>query len=254
MTSRIWLINLALAAAVFFFGIKTYRVWFEPEKPMTKPKSAQRSSQPEIRLLPKTVPPQTFYQIVAEKTIFSPDRKEQEKKAETAASKAPAKFNLFGIMISDMYKTALIGDAAKPGTKSRWVKEGDPLDDLKVYAIQNDRIILGNADNRQEVLLYDTAKVVRREQVQKDAEPIVIAGSESQNKQMPPAAKEEKQPVNPLTAPTPVQSEKKPESPPPDRKPVVPQPIQQPASAKTQAKPGQDDMNNPLFNFFRGMK
>jgi hypothetical protein len=258
MTSRTWLINFVLAAAVIFFGIKTYRVWFEPEKPITKPKSAGMSLQPEIRLLPKTVPPQTAYQIVAEKTIFSPDRKEQMKKAETAAAKAPSKFNLFGIMISDGYRVAFISDATKPGSKVRRVKEGDPLDDLKVSAIQNDRIILADADNRQEVLLYDTAKVVRREQVQKDAEPIIITGSESQNKQMPLAAKEEKStvnpPANPLVAATPVPTEKKPESPPPDKKPAVSQPTHQPAPVKMQTKPTQDDMNNSLLNLFRGMK
>jgi len=257
MRSGIWFINVVLAAGVIFFGIKTYQVWFAPEKPITNPKSAQSSSaQPEKRILPKTVPPQTSYQIVAEKTIFSPDRKETVKNAETVqTAKAPAKFNLSGIMISGGYKFAFITDAAKPGTKPRRVKEGDSLDDLKVSAIQNDRIILANADNqRQELLLYDTAKVVRREQVPKDAEPIIIAGSESQSRQSPLASKEEKTPVNPLTAQPPISAEKKPESPPPDRKPVVSQAIHQPAPAKTQTKPVHDDMNNPILNLFRGMK
>ncbi len=261
MRSGIWFINVVLAASVIFFGIKTYQVWFDPEKPITNPKSATTSSaQPEKRILPKTVPPQTSYQIVAEKTIFSPDRKETVKNAETVqTAKAPAKFNLSGIMISGGYKFALITDAAKPGTKPRRVKEGDSLDDLKISVIQNDRIILSNAENqRQELLLYDTAKVVRREQVHKDAEPIIIAGSDSQNKQAPLASKEEKPavnpPANPLVAPPPVSAEKKPESPPPDRKPVVSQPIHQPAPAKTQAKPVQDDMNNPILNLFRGIK
>ncbi|OQX25159.1 MAG: hypothetical protein BWK80_17090 [Desulfobacteraceae bacterium IS3] len=256
MRSGIWFINVVLAAGVIFFGIKTYQVWFAPEKPITNPKSAQSSSaQPEKRILPKTVPPQTSYQIVAEKTIFSPDRKETVKNAETVqTAKAPAKFNLSGIMISGGYKFAFITDAAKPGTKPRRVKEGDSLDDLKVSAIQKDRIILIGADSRQEILLYDEAKIVRREQVQKDAEPIIIAGSESQSKQTPLASKEEKPAVNPLTAPPPISAEKKPESPPPDRKPVVSQAIHQPAPAKTQTKPVHDDMNNPILNLFRGMK
>lgn len=256
MQSRIWLINIVLLILVLVFGIRIFEVWFKPDKQKIAPKSSQVSSaQPEVKLMPKTAPPQASYQIIAEKTIFSPDRAEQTKKAEAASSapKTPAKFNVWGVMIlSDSDKRALISDVA-PNPKKRWVKEGDTLDDRKVLSVQKDRVVLAGKDDKQEIMMYDSAKVVRRDQIKKDQEPTVIAGlGDNQGQQ---ALKGEKPLEIPVAA-----AEKKPEIQTPDKKTPDPQPQQarekskQPDPPKPQPMPPAVDSANPFLNLFKGIK
>ncbi len=257
MQSKIWFINIILAVLIVIFGIKVYEVWFAPEKRSVRLKNAQTSSaQPVVRYMPKTVLPQASYQIIAEKTIFSPERAEQSKKETDASSpqKAAAKYNLWGVMmLSDTDKRALISEVAA-NSKKRWVKEGDALDDRKVSSVQKDRIVLSGKEDQQEILLYDRAKLVRRELLKKDQEPIVIAGlGDAQAKAIP---KEEKTAESPVVLP----AEKKPDTQVSDKK-VSEAPKEKPKQMEIPKTPVQpptpppaSDVVNPFLNLLKGIK
>lgn len=256
MQSKIWFINIILAVVIVIFGIKVYDVWLTPEKHSVTPKSIRTSSAHSVvRLLPKTVLPLASYQIIAEKTIFSPDRAEQIAKSDASSPrKAPAKFNLWGVMmLSGTDKRALISEVAA-NSKKRWIKEGDTLDDRKVSSIRNDRIILAGKDDQQEILLYDSAKLVRRELLKKDQEPIVVAGlGDTQTKIIP---KEEKTTEAAVSLP----AEKKPDnqvsdkkvSELPKEKPKQPETAKLPAQAPT--PPPASEAVNPFLNLLKGIK
>lgn len=255
MQSKIWFINIVLAVLIVIFGIRVYEVWFAPEKKGVTPKSAQTSSAPPaVRLLPKIVLPQASYQIIAEKTIFSPDRAEhvgKESDASSSPQKTPAKFNLWGVMmLSDADKRALVSEVAA-NSKKRWVKEGDTLDDRKVSSVRKDRIILSGKDDQQEILLYDSAKLVRRELLKKDQEPVVIAGlGDTQAKAIPKEEKATEAAIVPQKTEAQASDKKVSESP----KEKSKQPETPKAQAHPPTPPPASDVVNPFLNLLKGIK
>ena len=117
-----------------------------------------------------------FYNIVATRNIFSPQRKdwvvkavipkasELKKKAVPEKKKAfagkPKKFVLHGILIAGDVKKALINNPLKGVRKEKtlYVEEGEDLDGYKVKSIEKDRIKLDWNGEEIVVLLYSGAK------------------------------------------------------------------------------------------------
>jgi len=193
MLSKIWLINILLAVCVSFFGIKAYGVWSGEKKAALEMQPVEtRKAKPvrksKKRISKKVAPPEIEYDVVVSKNLFSPERTEAKPDKAKESLKAKAKdpkadkllmaslkkIVLYGVVIADDYKSALVTDVktSKVFAKSRysrhpqkgakkeliWVKVGDDLGDFKVADIMEDKVLLKNGSKSYDILLYDENK------------------------------------------------------------------------------------------------
>jgi hypothetical protein len=205
MFSRICLINLVLAVFAVFFGLKAYGVWSEGEKSFSEaPLIEKPSSRPKKRIVQKRMPPESDYSVVVERTLFSPERalpdlQEGEPKAkEIKDLKVSGKrFFLYGVIIMDDYKAALITDPeVKRGKKKqKWVMVGDSVGDFRVAGIKKDMIILAEGAREYEILLYDKDKPkAGAPPVRKKAKPTVISTARKKSALRPKVSKKKELP------------------------------------------------------------
>ena len=173
--SRIWVINILLAAFVVFFGMMSYDVWSKGEETIPELQTGKNPEKPlpGKGITERKMPPDSTYSIVAEKNLFSSNRSEVVPEKPTQKS-GPLKISekmvfLYGVVVMGNQKKALIsnpetGSAAnkKSGAKEKWVALGDTLGNFKVADIQKDRIILADGANKHEILLYDKNKPARK--------------------------------------------------------------------------------------------
>ena len=162
---RTWIIGLGLAAASIFFGYQTVQVWsandrLEVNRPVKKPPKTQADSKVAYRSNPRY----NTYAVIAQKNLFSSDRREQfPKKAPPPKTAKPFKslgirFALFGIVINGDEKKALISNFNKKNATDKeyiWLKEGDKIGTFSVSEIQSDQIIVTERGNSYTIRLSD---------------------------------------------------------------------------------------------------
>ena len=162
-----WIINLILACLVAFFGTKIYRVWSEPSGPtveITRVASKKRVQSRPRRVVRKSkVKPSSFYQVVVEKNLFSPERKgpepesgDEKEKDTVEGEKGPGNILLYGIVVKGSYRKALLSNPDRTKDKRRfvWVSVGDSLGDYKLVDIQSEKVFLEKGGKRYELSLY----------------------------------------------------------------------------------------------------
>ncbi|MDY6972849.1 MAG: hypothetical protein SV775_11020 [Thermodesulfobacteriota bacterium] len=204
MFSKIWFINSLLAVFAVFFGLKTYGLWAMGEKAALPLKSVEGStSRSEKRIVSRDMPPESTYGVVVDSNLFSPDRVEfipevSEPEPEIKELKIPGKkFFLYGVIIMDSYKKALINNPfRKPDERpNKWVKVGDTIGDLEVAGIDKDRVILSEGAEKYEVLLYSKDKPKRQATVtKKQAKPTVVSAGPKKNPPLPKALQDKNLP------------------------------------------------------------
>lgn len=158
---RIWMINIVLVLLVFFFGLKTYTVWSDGQIPETGTRAVTKTTAVGKQLPPPdsaAPPPSDFYEGIAEKNLFSPDRKEPvsesaEEKKTPARDLSVAGMLLTGTLITDGYRAALVSEGS--GSKGKWVQEGERLNGLEVSGIQKDKVLLKEGNRQVELRLYE---------------------------------------------------------------------------------------------------
>ena len=202
MSSKIWLINLVMAVFVVFFGIKAYEVWSKGDQGPLETGSIQKPLPwPEKRISKRSMPPESDYEIIVTYNLFSHVRSEgkseEEKKplVNETKPKAAGRFlkllewthkrtNLYGVIIVDDQRQALIGEVPANRGKSAGEKEvkrakvGDTVGRFKVKEIKNTSVILTAGGYEWPVALFDKDKPKKRASVKKETGPIVVgAGS-----------------------------------------------------------------------------
>ena len=204
MFSKIWLINLFLAVFAISFGLKAYGVWSEGEKSSSEVRPIKKpSSRSEKRIVTRRMPPESAYSVVVERTLFSPERalpdlQEEEPEVEEIKDLkiSGKKFFLYGVIIMDDYKAALITNPeVKPGNrKQKWVMVGDTVSDFRVAGIKKDRIILAEGIKEHEILLYDKDKPKRGAPVREKAKPTVLSTAPKKSTPQPKVSKKKELP------------------------------------------------------------
>lgn len=200
-----------MALCVALFGLKAYEVWSEGESPVLKTGNAesrqvQTGKKPVQGITERKVPPESNYEVVMGKNLFSPKRIEtkpetgkQDVKGEGGESPTQKEMEvvlkgimLFGVVIADDYTAALVTDigdmptANKRGrrpkrmvatNKMKWVKVGDTLGDFKVAEITNDRVLLKAGSDKYDLLLYDKDKPKIRVPIKPSSKPVVVSAA-----------------------------------------------------------------------------
>jgi len=202
---RTWIISLVLAAAAVFFGYQTFEVWSakdQPEfnQPVGKPPQANTAR----KVVYRRNPGYDTYAVIAEKNLFSSDRR--EKLPEKSPPPAPVvplrsldnRFALFGIVIDGDEKKALILNLNKKSAAEKeyiWLKVGDKIGNLNVSEIQPDQIVLTERGNTYIIRLSDQDHPQKRSVMRKA---INRTGTDTKTIKQPevisPAAKGTKEP------------------------------------------------------------
>jgi hypothetical protein len=184
--SKIWLINISLAALVVFLGIMSFDVWSKGEETIPEVQTGKSSEKPlpgQV-IIERAMPSDSAYGIVAEKNLFSSNRLEfiPEKQKPGPPKISEKLIFLYGVVVMGNRKQALISNpesgsvAGKSPAKDKWVKVGDTLGNFSVADIQKDRIILADGPNTYEILLYDKNKPARQTTVAEKSEaPTVVS-------------------------------------------------------------------------------
>lgn len=173
--------NAVLLAVVAFLGFETYTLWSGGREVAAL---EQGSDAPVAETTPKlpvegsALKRPSTYEAIATENLFSEDRKEfipeeetppetSEKDSEPPAA-PPVKLNrdivLYGVVIMNDYKTALISNPEKKKEKTGntiTVKENDTVGGYTVKSIQRDRIQLAAENDLYEVMLFDDKKPPR---------------------------------------------------------------------------------------------
>jgi len=197
MIPKIWLINLALAVLVVFSGIKAADVWFDDDGSVLNSKVSERPAEraPEKKISREAVPPETAFEVVLEKNIFSPNRKEYlpppegsaENKPEVAELRIPGKkVVLYGVVLMEGYRKALVTNLEKKGKERDvlWIREGEAYGDFKVSRIEKDKVFLEGNGQEYEIALYGDDKPQRQAVSVSEGKPTVIAPAEDKKEEV----------------------------------------------------------------------
>jgi hypothetical protein len=202
MLSRVWLINVVLGLFVAFLGFKAYGVWIQGNKGSNIPDMAGKpilqTPKPTGTLHQKKIRPESTYDVLVTRNLFSPTRAEilpeAAKPDEKSRKLTPidkeniqeyfSSLTLYGLVITNDSAEALVSHpVAKPVPKGRkkvipknrrrnikrltvkqnqWVKAGDTLGGFKVVSIKSDRVVLKAGDQTYDLLLYDKDNLKKR--------------------------------------------------------------------------------------------
>lgn len=164
MIPRVWLINVILALCVLFVGSSAYHVWTQEEPVEAMGPSAQLPvpAPEKIRTNERGALRESAYSVVAERTLFKPDRVEflPESSEPTAPKELPLisgrRMSLYGVIITGDDRKALIDNPIrKPDEpEKKWVRVGEMMGNWAVSAIEPDSILLREGAKEYKIPLY----------------------------------------------------------------------------------------------------
>lgn len=164
MKTKFLPVNILLAIIVIFFSVKISEVWLGTEKDTFKIEPAKKTSGYSKRLIKRKKASLNYYQAFVDQDIFNPDRRAAASgEAEAKEYKPNTKCILYGILISNNDKSALILEKRTKGLRTRktdgqkpeWVKTGEKIGSYTVEKIFPDRVILTDHSVKTEILLND---------------------------------------------------------------------------------------------------
>jgi len=229
MFSKCRIFCLLLLFFVAFLAFKNYEVWTYPiefRTDMGTIKKSEKSIETSPNLKIQNDPnPIQLYTFIAEKNIFSPERKEfpiPAAMAEAKKSIVRPQIVLYGVTIAADYQSATVSNPGRPLRKEEretlTIKLGEKIGEYKLAKILPDRIAMENNGDTFELLLYDSKNPKKRMEARTETKPAMIASPQ-------PA------PVSPSAeAPRPTPSQESVEKPkePVQEKVVVPPPPSRP--------------------------
>jgi hypothetical protein len=142
---------------------------------------------PGVAAAKESVPREAF-NVIGEKNIFNPDRKEFSTSAAAMAAKPVTRpqITLFGVVMAGDYQSATIinpGRTLHKGEReTKTIKVGESVGEYKLAKILPDRIVMEGGEDSFEILLYDPRTPKRRTDVRTPAAPATVTTTS------PPAA------------------------------------------------------------------
>jgi hypothetical protein len=201
MSLRYGVLCLLLVFVVLLLSLKNYETWtrpvkFIPEKDATKKSGTKIEGSPSVvgQKEPTNI---EAYILIAEKNIFSPERKEFPIiKPPTGGPGGPMgpngqpvkpppvrpKIILYGVTIQGQYQAASLANPGRPLQKGEretyTVKLGDRIGEYKLAKVSPDRISLEAEGDSFEVLLYDSTTPKKRMDVRTEIKPAAVTSTQ----------------------------------------------------------------------------
>lgn len=191
MSSRYGFLAFFVLALVLLLILKNYELWTQPIKFVPEKKVAKRSqSKPEGKPgVPSTIGTEKnptsikSYIAIAEKNIFSPERKDFPIPAGNGKKElVRPQVVLYGVTILGDYQAASIANPGRPLRKGERetfsVKPGERIGEYRLTKILSDRITLEAEGDTFEVLLYDSKMPKKRTDVRTEVKPSAPSGTQ----------------------------------------------------------------------------
>ena len=182
---KTWIVNIFLAAAVVFFGIKANETWQKDQGEIAPaPDTQQARTHRKPSEIKRKTPLESDYRAIVEMNLFSPDRAEviPDEPQQTNEIKKPAPpgnaITLFGVVIMDGYKKALVSNPDRSSDKREflWIKENETIGSLNVLSIEKERILVAKNGKNFEIGMYDKNRSTGQvAQTPQDTTPEVIS-------------------------------------------------------------------------------
>ncbi len=199
--------SILLFFIVLILGYENYEIWSSSASLISKKEGAGRAEGKTDGLSGSASPiepvPREAVDIIAEKNIFNPERREFSGPAAGGFSKPVTRpqIILFGVAMAGDYQVATIINPGRPLHKgereTKSIKVGEMVGEYKLTKILPDRIVMEGGEDSFEVLLYDPRAPKRRVDVRTPGKPATVTSPS-------PAAPAPATPARPpVVAPTP---------------------------------------------------
>jgi hypothetical protein len=187
MSPRYGILCVLLFLVVLLLGYENYEIWSSPGALVFKKegdKKAEGRPEPSPGILaPQEVSPRQSFDMIAEKNIFNPDRKEFSIQATPGMGKPITRppITLYGVVIAGDYQIASIINPGRPLHKGereiKTIKIGESVGEYKLTKIMPDRIVLDGGEDSFEVLLYDPRSPKKRLEIKTPSLPATITSA-----------------------------------------------------------------------------
>jgi hypothetical protein len=191
MSFNYFLMNILLGFAVLLTAVGNYEAWISPFDWSSHAENAPRAKGTKYKMPTlegaetDPVSAQSF-QLIAEKNIFSPERKDfpaaQAGVPEPPKPAARPQIILYGVAIGGEFESATIsnpGRTARPGERdTRTVKVGQQIGEYKLAKILPDRIAMEYNGDTFEVFLYDPKNPRHGKPAERAAQPGMVANTQ----------------------------------------------------------------------------
>jgi hypothetical protein len=187
MTQRYGVLCSLLFFIVLILGYENFSAWSTPELPGAKKESGRKvegkvESNPGVAA-PKETAPREAFNVIGEKNIFNPDRKEFSVAAAGMAAKPVTRpqITLFGVVMAGPYESATIVNPGrtlhKGERETKTIRVGESVGDYKLAKILPDRIVMEGGEDSFEVLLYDPRSPKRRLEIKTPTAPAAVTST-----------------------------------------------------------------------------
>ena len=190
MSSKYGLLSFLVLALIALLIFKNYEIWTQPiewvpEENIGKRPQSKPENRPEVLSTfgsQKNPTSLKSYTLIAEKNVFSPERKDFLTPAGTGGRQlVRPQIVLYGVTIVGNYKAASIASPGRPLQKGEretfTVKVGERVGEYKLAKILPDRVTLEAEGDTFEVLLYDQSKSKRRSDIRTESKPATITST-----------------------------------------------------------------------------
>jgi hypothetical protein len=191
MSSKYGFLSFLVFGVVLFLIFENYALWtqpikFVPEKKVVKKLQSNPEGKPEVPSttgVEKDPTSVKSYIAIAEKNIFSPERKDFPPPGGNGKKGlVRPQVVLYGVTILGDYQAASISNPGRPLLKGERetfsVKPGERIGDYKLTKILSDRITLEAEGDSFEVLLYDSKAPKKRTDVRTEVKPAATTGTQ----------------------------------------------------------------------------
>jgi hypothetical protein len=191
MTQRYGVLCSLLFFIVLILGYENYSAWSPPGPPGAKREPARKvegKADPSSGVItPKETTPGEAFNVIAEKNIFNPERKEFSSTAAGMLAGMAAKpatrpqITLYGVVMAGEYECATIinpGRTLHKGEReTKTIRVGESVGDYKLAKILPDRIVMQGGEDSFEVFLYDPRSPKRRLEVRTPTAPAAVTST-----------------------------------------------------------------------------
>jgi hypothetical protein len=188
MSLKYSILSIVALVIILFFAFENHEIWAQPIEPLPKPqKEETKPSAKKIEALPVTepakgIPSVQSYISIAEKNIFSPNRKDYPALSEINKPIVRPQVVLYGVTIAGDYQAASVSNPGRPLRKGEretfTVRPGEKIGDYKLAKIFADRITLEADAYSFEVFLYDSRTPKKRMEIKTETKPATITSTQ----------------------------------------------------------------------------
>jgi hypothetical protein len=184
MTGRYGVLSILLFFIVLILIYENYEIW-SPSPPLVAKGEGARKVEGKAEpssgsASPEEAVPREAVNVIAEKNIFNPERKEFSSQAAAAMAKPVTRpqITLCGVAMVGDYQVATIINPGRPLYKgereTKSIKVGEMVGEYKLTKIMPDRIVMEGGEDSFEVLLYDPRSPKRRVEVRTPTKPAAV--------------------------------------------------------------------------------